>query len=498
LPAELLQVDEGFTMRLARWSPAEIVDRTAQDTHPPLHYLLLHAWQGLAGTSISAGRLLSAVCGTLSAATMFLAIRRCLYWQRAPTRCDQLSTRAPAAFVAPALLGGLLVAWHFLQVHYGRTVRMYSLGVLLAGLASWLLVEAISRARSWPWWTGYVCALSALCYTHTFGVLTAGAHLVFMVGDAAVTAYRGSSLGSGRRVDSAVAARKLRTFAVAGGIVMVLYSPWLPVMLRQRETVWTDFWIPALTFDEIARVHSRSVLGLEGLSRPERWAVSASALGLILYHAWRPTRAGWYFLTQSLTVWVVAIGVSVWTARPVFLERCLLFAQLGWLGLVAVTVFRLPGQSLRWIAAVVLTATSAWGTWAYLRRLPAAPHPVEQAATILSEQWKAGDAVVVGNIVELFRIQGYGAPLGIPPNAVRAAISPIRTERSHELLNLAVDASETVEHFADPMIPAPRLWLGASSPPGAVGPTGYVLGRRWAFRGEEGAEFHWAVWVRGP
>jgi hypothetical protein len=52
-------IDEAIAVGIASHEPAEIPRLLLQDGSPPLYYLLLHAWIGLAGTGEAAARSLS-------------------------------------------------------------------------------------------------------------------------------------------------------------------------------------------------------------------------------------------------------------------------------------------------------------------------------------------------------------------------------------------------------------------------------------------------------
>ncbi|MEZ4516997.1 MAG: glycosyltransferase family 39 protein [Chloroflexota bacterium] len=81
---------------------AQIIEGTASDVHPPLYYLVLHAWREAAGDSEFGLRALSALAGILTvAATIALA---------------RSVSRNP---VAVALIAGLLAA----AIHLLFTMR---------------------------------------------------------------------------------------------------------------------------------------------------------------------------------------------------------------------------------------------------------------------------------------------------------------------------------------------------------------------------------------
>jgi 4-amino-4-deoxy-L-arabinose transferase-like glycosyltransferase len=138
--------------------------RRAQDIHPPLYYLLLHAWGAVAGRSVFALRAFSALAGVLLiAATGAMAAR--LFGRRA------------------AGLAMLLMAAHPLAVYYAQEVRMYALLGLWAALHS--LFFLAWRARPRPGRAlGLLLTGAAGLYTHYVFPAIPAAHGLIMLGEA--------------------------------------------------------------------------------------------------------------------------------------------------------------------------------------------------------------------------------------------------------------------------------------------------------------------------
>src|SRR5512136_184746 len=68
--------DEGWSVWLSQKDLGWIALRTAADEHPPLHYWMLHFWNGVAGTDALAGRFLSVWFGVLTVAIVYRLGRR--------------------------------------------------------------------------------------------------------------------------------------------------------------------------------------------------------------------------------------------------------------------------------------------------------------------------------------------------------------------------------------------------------------------------------------
>src|SRR5205807_2526882 len=68
----ILTNDESFSWRLTQYPPAEVIQRTGADVHPPLYYLLLQGWVTIWGDSPAALRGLSVLFGVLAVFMVYL------------------------------------------------------------------------------------------------------------------------------------------------------------------------------------------------------------------------------------------------------------------------------------------------------------------------------------------------------------------------------------------------------------------------------------------
>jgi mannosyltransferase len=171
------------------------------DNHPPLYYLLVKAWAGVAGTSEVALRAPSAAFGIISIALSYAIMQR-------------------LSGTVPALMTASLVAVSPFEVMAGQDARMYTLLQALTLSATLLL---ILPGRAWWWRPVYVGFLAALIYTHYLGFLVIGAHGVW-------TAWR----------DRRRLVEWMMDVAVAG----VLFVPWMTFFFEQitRHHGWG--WAP--------------------------------------------------------------------------------------------------------------------------------------------------------------------------------------------------------------------------------------------------------------
>lgn len=148
--------DEVVGMRLAQaGGPGRVLALLFQidASRAPLHPLILSAWIRLLGSSETAARSLSVVCGLAAIVLVY-------YFGR-------------AAFGACA---GLWAAWLAatspILVVYSREARMYA-WLILATCAAWCLLLKLGDSRSWKVAAAYATALVALVYSHPLGLIMA-------------------------------------------------------------------------------------------------------------------------------------------------------------------------------------------------------------------------------------------------------------------------------------------------------------------------------------
>jgi len=153
-----LWTDELFTAEWTKLSVAELVQRTADDFHPPLYFLLVKVWSAGAGKSDFALRWPSVAAGWLSVAVLYRLGRK---W----------GTRGTA------LLGAGLWGLSPALILYARMARYYSLAALLGVVATYALWRALTdsggagHARRFRWFAYAVASWSAIFTFYLSGML---------------------------------------------------------------------------------------------------------------------------------------------------------------------------------------------------------------------------------------------------------------------------------------------------------------------------------------
>ncbi len=123
--------DEGWSLYLARQTPARIIAEAAPTLHPPLHYLALHYWQRLLGESVVVARLSSVLCGVI---TVPLVYRLGVWLGDRPTGLGAALFLAVAPF----------------HLRWSQEIRMYSAATGAVALTLGLGLRLLRRPAPVP------------------------------------------------------------------------------------------------------------------------------------------------------------------------------------------------------------------------------------------------------------------------------------------------------------------------------------------------------------
>ena len=301
------------------------------------YYVAMHIWVSVFGDSDVALRAPSVVA-MVAAAGLIGALGTRLAGRTAGT------------------LAGLVFAVLPSTSRYAAEARPYALTVLVACLATWLLLRAWDRPGLMRW-AAYGLAVAALGWLHIVAVLLVAGHAC--------------SVAAWRR-------RLWWRFAVAAGAGTLAVAPILLYGARQRHQV---AYIPPVSV-YTAIPYAQVVFG--GL------AVAALLVLLALFSL--PVR----FPSAVFTAWAVvppAALVAVSVVLPMFLPRYLVYTTPGWALLAGVTLSRLR---IPW-AVAILALLAGIGVPAQLAMRTAGGHEQQatrQLAGVIAAQARPGDAVV--------------------------------------------------------------------------------------------------------
>ncbi|WP_082682222.1 glycosyltransferase [Haloferax profundi] len=208
-----LWLDEIYTVTFRAAVPIGELLVIPWDPHPPLYFVLLRLWMSVAGQTQFGAGLFSVVFSVATVGMVYLLAGR-LY--------DDLT----------GLVAASLVTVSTMHIHFGRTIRMYSLLTFLI-LASWYTYLHLPERNRWSALT-YLVVTIAMLYTHVYAVFV-------------LLAQHGYTLLT---ESSREFKRRWIALQVA---VSLLYLPWVYVLSQQvlgqvadAERAGTAIsWIPA-------------------------------------------------------------------------------------------------------------------------------------------------------------------------------------------------------------------------------------------------------------
>ncbi|MDP9295036.1 MAG: glycosyltransferase family 39 protein [Actinomycetota bacterium] len=217
-------IDEGLSVGIADRAIGDIPGALRLDGSPPLYYLLLHVWLGLAGHGEEAARALSLLL-TLIAIPVAWWGAGMLFGERA------------------GWIAAVLAAVNPFLTRYAQEARMYALVIVLGLVACVALVRAFAGDDPRPsrrWIAIFALSVVALLYTHNWALFFGAACAAACV---ALVALAPAELRPRRRRDA----------IIAFGAVAVLYAPWLPSLLFQAAHTGAP-WAQRPSLDALATV----------------------------------------------------------------------------------------------------------------------------------------------------------------------------------------------------------------------------------------------------
>jgi hypothetical protein len=181
-----LWTDEGFTGMVAL--RPDLFTLLSRDVHPPVYFVMIQAWAGLAGVSELALRWPSVLFGVLSVAAIVPLTRELMHLRPRPTW--RFAPLAAAALMAVAEM----------EFYIAQEARSYTLHVLLGIAGTWALLRwaRTGQRRVWLAWVGL---MTVLVYTHYLGAWVGVVHglyaLLFLRGARRWQAVAGLMLAAG-------------------------------------------------------------------------------------------------------------------------------------------------------------------------------------------------------------------------------------------------------------------------------------------------------------
>jgi mannosyltransferase len=337
-----LWIDEVFSVWTSGHSPADIIRISADlDLHPPLYYLLLHAWTLIPGPATlvdeeTVTRSLSALFGIATLPLTYLIGCR-------------IRGRALGLTAAGAL------ALSPLQLYYAHQARMYAMLTFFGAAATLCLLHVLEpgpRLRPDRWWFGLTASTTLVMLSHNTGVLMPASAAMYL---AAAARWRR------RHHERSV----FRPFTGSSGAATawlaaaVLWMPWLPSLVGQVRRVDAEFWISAPSpttvvehWSDLASAYS------DGAFHAAAALAAAVLVGIGLA---RGRRDGGLILMLVLVVVPPAIELLVSLRRPIFFTQTIVWTSVPFSILFAAGILSLRGRALTLVAAAAVVLFNGMG-----------------------------------------------------------------------------------------------------------------------------------------
>ncbi|MDH4184566.1 MAG: glycosyltransferase family 39 protein, partial [Nitrospinota bacterium] len=354
------------------------------ETHPPLYYTLLKGWRGLFGASEGGMRSLSALAGTATIPV--------IYWLG---RIAAGEARGRAAGLASAAIFAITP----IHIVYSQEARPYALLVLWAMLALlgalWLTANPLRAARPYLGLGGGADEKIDREAAQAWAALALGAALTLWLHNMGFTLTLAllATGAAGLLWKTDFSRPYMLNVALAAGVILLIYSPFIPWFIKQSGNVHTSFWLQSINLGLIGRRLDEVFF----LYLPSPWQKGV-LLGLAIYGLVVTKRARG--LLPMVTIagamiipLVLVIGLS-YLFTPIFVARTMIwtsgpFLVAAGVGLAALLEGRPLAPSA--VVALVVLAALAPGVWKHFQ---GHKEPWRQMTRLVGEKAMPGDVAL--------------------------------------------------------------------------------------------------------
>jgi len=330
---ESLWIDEGYTFLFSGLPIKQLLLIGGAHEHPPLYYLLVHVLL-TAHLPFLAGRVISALAGTLAVGALFGLGRH-------------LGGKLLGGIAALLLLVSPFHTW------FSQDARAYEMAGLFVVLSYWMGLRAV-QATSRRGWIAYgVCTVLALYseYTTLFVLIP---QILLLV----------QAHQSGRA----------RHLVASWMLTLLLYLPWMGMLIHDATGVVTDYWLPSPNGDMVSNTFLQ-FLGLRAPCPAFPCVGSQAAVPLLAGHESLVAMgaaiavcgvllAAIYLrnvIWTMMSLWlVIPFGFVLLIAlrRPLYIDRVFLDATFPLYLLMAAGVTRLRHLFLKALASLACVAVT--------------------------------------------------------------------------------------------------------------------------------------------
>ena len=369
--ASAIWCDEGSSLFMSQFSPSLIWVHSAHDVHPPLYFLLLHAWTSVFGSSLFSIRSLSVLPGIGSVVlgiwlTSLIASRRA------------------------ALLAGFFLALLPIAVRYSQEVRMYSLmGFWLLG-ATIALVHWVKNPQRHGFLVAYALLMTASFYTHYFTAFCVLSHWCYLL--------------LIRKAQPCLVCRP--AWWITSVLIVVMFTPWLFEfldLLRHLDQLraGNDIgWITPVDAYSLPSTFWQFFTLTDGMFLPGWMYLSLPvALAGIVVAVWRHDQGPYKFHTLLIIyalLPLIVVFLLSWIT-PLLVERYLMFSALGLPIILAIFIDRLADR-FRTVAVFAVAVLLSLELTGLSNDYRTDPEQFDELVNYVNEHYIADDRIVVSGL----------------------------------------------------------------------------------------------------
>lgn len=291
--SEYIWLDEAFSLKLIQHSYKDVILLTAQDVHPPLYYIILKFFVDI-GNKLGG---IDKVTGSVVSIIPYISLL-VIAFTKISKRWGGLTS---SVFIFCVTLMPNCV-------FPGTEIRMYSFGMLFVTLAYIEAYDIITK-RSWKYWIRFLIFGVCAAYTHYFACIAVAFIYLYLL------------------LWSIIKERtEFKKWLLISVGTVILYLPWLFVVLKQVSEVKSSYWIPPITLANmygyikfVLSPNKGILMALLGLSY-------VYLLSILFFSKKHHLEMKLYTLTGfSVLCFTVLFGIVVsFLMRPIFVDRYIL------------------------------------------------------------------------------------------------------------------------------------------------------------------------------
>ena len=377
-----MSADEGASWAAASASSVADVIARQPVLNPgelPIHDLMLHGWIGLFGESLIAMRAISALLGVVSIALVYFVSRE-LFFSEPGTESRAAESKLSGDVVTSvAALAALIFAVNLVTIKYSREARMYPvmLAAVLAQIGMFLRALRLGGLANCV----VVATLTALAIGANFSAL------LIPVTEAVWLVYVAMKTRDRADIPQMKRASVVAAALAAGGLIL---APKLFSTLHAASALnaagsvigWRkppSISAPIALFNKASGSFAFPVLAALAI-----WGA---------VRGWRRVRDGVAFALLWMWLPPVMMVVASYAIAPVFVERYALSCFVPFFILIAIGIFAMPNESMRFGALAIALALSIGHIVSYTRK----PHDAQyrEAVAAADAALKPGEVATV-------------------------------------------------------------------------------------------------------